>query len=384
MKKKPWRSVFLLCILVLSITGACGGGGGGGSAATSGVQCPSGVTPPAGLNPDIIVSAATGSNATATGTCIAPYQTIYEAVSASQAGDVIWVAPGRYDEALGEVFPLMIPTDVTLVGDVANKGMGLTQTLIYGSGVVGSTPFAASIALSGGARVSGFVVGHDWINMGFGVYVEDSSNNAATVSQNTFPNTIYGGVALAGQGNTLVENNLLNASSYGVFQGTAIAATIQDNVFQGPALEINIGTGNPLVRRNEFRSGVQVGIQVVNGVPRIESNTFVSAGYPTYGAIYFMNGGGSMRGNSFSLGSGPAIRVATGNPNVPDLGTSASDPGQNTFGGAGAVSIRHDADTSVFAVGNAWHTNPPICNTEIITSGGSGFVYWTTVNRCPL
>lgn len=382
MGKMLWRSIFLLCILVLSITAACGGGGG--SAATSGVQCPAGVTPPAGLNPDIIVSAATGSNATATGTCTAPYQTIYEAVSASQAGDVIWVAPGRYDEALGEVFPLMVPTGVTLVGDVANKGMGMTQTLIYGSGVVGSTPYAADVALSGGARISGFVLGHDWVHMGFGVYVEDANNNAATVSQNTLSNTIYGGVALVGQGNTLVENNVLNSSSYGVFQVAAIAATIQDNVFQGPALEINIGDGNSIIRRNEFRSGVQVGVQVVHGAPRIESNTFISTGYPTYGALYFMNGGGIVRGNSFTLGSGPAIRIATGNLNAPDLGTLSSDPGQNTFGGAGTVSIRHAANTSVFAVGNTWRTNPPICNSEIITSGGSGFVYWTVANRCPL
>jgi len=380
MKKRPLSLSLLLYIMLIGITAACGGGG----SSSSGAQCPAGVTPPAGLNPDLVVSAATGSNTTATGSCTAPYQTIYEAVSVSTPGDVIWVAPGRYDEALGEVFPLNIPASVTLVGDIANMGMGPTQTLIYGSGVVGSTPYAADVTLSGGARVSGFVFGHDWINMGFGIYVEDSSGNAGIVSYNTFSNTIYGSVALAGQGNTTVENNTFKASSYGIYQATAITAVIQDNVFQGPALEINISDGNSIIRRNEFRTGVQVGIQVVNGAPRIESNNFNSAGYPTYGAVYFMHGGGIVRGNSFTLGSGPAIRIANGNLNAPNLGISSLDPGLNIFSGASSVSIAHNADTSILAIGNTWHTSPPVCNTEIITSGGSGFVYWTTVNRCPI
>jgi len=36
------------------------------------------------------------------------------------------VAPGAYDTANGEVFPLVVPSGVTLLGDEDNRGQGTT------------------------------------------------------------------------------------------------------------------------------------------------------------------------------------------------------------------------------------------------------------------
>ncbi len=57
-----------------------------------------------------------GNDVTGTGTRSAPYRTITEALTHGVDGDAIKVLPGVYDAAAGEVFPLVLPTGVDLIG----------------------------------------------------------------------------------------------------------------------------------------------------------------------------------------------------------------------------------------------------------------------------
>jgi hypothetical protein len=58
----------------------------------------------------------TGSDATGTGARTAPYRTITEALTHGADGDAVRVLPGVYNAAAGEVFPLVIPAGVDLIG----------------------------------------------------------------------------------------------------------------------------------------------------------------------------------------------------------------------------------------------------------------------------
>lgn len=56
------------------------------------------------------------------GTAGDPYQTITDALGhPPSSGDIILVAPGSYTEALGEAFPLQLPTDIQVRGDAGTR-----------------------------------------------------------------------------------------------------------------------------------------------------------------------------------------------------------------------------------------------------------------------
>jgi len=338
------------------------------------------LTPPAGVNANAIVSAVYGNNATANGTCLNPYKTITAALVSVTTGTV-WVAPGTYDATLGETFPITIPAGVTLVGDETNKGNGTTPTLVKGHGTVPTTSYYATVLGSQGAKISGFTIGNaNYIVSGFGVY---SSGADFTVVNNTFDSSTYGGVQLRSTGKPLVEKNVFNTSSYGVYSFGTGSVIIQDNNLPSPCLPID-GGGSPIIRRNSISGCGQVGIQVQSGSPLIDSNTFTSTGYATYGALRITGSSTpKIRGNTFTLSGGPAATIVSAA--VPDFGTAA-DSGQNTFAGTNIVIIQHDAATTFNAIGNTWHgVDTPACGTMIVTTAG-GTVNWgpNAGNSCPL
>src|SRR5688500_17905353 len=70
------------------------------------------------------------------GTQPQPFRTITRAIATVLAGQTIQVAPGTYDAALGETFPLLLPPGTALLGDELTKGNGSTPTRIEGGGAV--------------------------------------------------------------------------------------------------------------------------------------------------------------------------------------------------------------------------------------------------------
>jgi hypothetical protein len=102
-----------------------------------------------------VVDASAGMD-TFEGTCARPFRTITKALSVAASGQLVSVRPGVYSTLLSEVFPLVIPDGVRLVGDEAAKG-GATR--IQGGGIVpGSPGLRAAVVLGSRATLAGFVV----------------------------------------------------------------------------------------------------------------------------------------------------------------------------------------------------------------------------------
>ena len=89
-----------------------------------------------------------------------PLRTLTAALAMAGAMETIQALPGTYDASHGEMFPLVVPLNVSLLGDEATQGLGgAAATEIVGSDLApGETSIAAAIVLSGGGTVAGFRV----------------------------------------------------------------------------------------------------------------------------------------------------------------------------------------------------------------------------------
>lgn len=100
---------------------------------------------------DIYVDVTNGDNANE-GSSIHPWKNVTYAIANAPAGPVdIFVAPGTYDNAAGETFPIQPKSGQNIVGDIANKGNGSTPTVLSGQGVAPN--------ITGGDLVGGYYFG---------------------------------------------------------------------------------------------------------------------------------------------------------------------------------------------------------------------------------
>jgi hypothetical protein len=65
----------------------------------------------------IYVNAVTGSDTTGSGAPAKPFKTITHALVMAHPGNTIQVAPGLYDAANGEAFPIVLTDSITLIGE---------------------------------------------------------------------------------------------------------------------------------------------------------------------------------------------------------------------------------------------------------------------------
>ncbi len=334
---------------------------------------------PNGVNPTRIVSASLGNDATADGSCSHPYKTITAALATISTGTV-WVAPGTYDAANGEVFPISVHAGVSLIGDVANKGNGTTATLIKGHGAVGTTGWYAALVSGASSTISGCELDDSSFTvLSFGIYGDSGS---MAVTANTFLSALYGGIVLFNGGNPSITNNTFQSSSYGVYTASTGTVTIQGNTFSGNSVPIDTSLGNTVIQGNTFTSSGLCGIQVESGgAPSIQNNTFSSPGYVSAALCVQFSGSPIVRNNTFNVGTGPAVE--TSNTATLDLGTALS-AGNNIFSSIKGTVISHRSSAKIYAIGNTWPTTPPACGSQIVTSG-TGTVVWGTggSNHCP-
>jgi hypothetical protein len=330
------------------------------------------------------VHASSGSD-TNPGTVRAPFKTITHAVYMVGPNQSICVLPGLYDAANGEVFPIHLQQGQYLMGDVLNKGVGPETTAIYGSGDADPTPgndFLAVLLAADQCEVAGLTIGAPYSST-FGVYYDDA---IVDVHDNTFGSAetyLYGGVYIAGTGGSTIMLNDFLTSSYGVYSVASTGgAVVRDNLFQSMAIPIDIRQGsNMTIRDNMIVGSGQNGIQVASGAPVIRDNTFNKpGGYSTYGAIRCGSSSATpkLRGNTFVCSRGMLIDA----PAIPDLGSN-SDLGGNDFSGVTGAAIHHTGSTSVNAVGNTWANSPPVCGTDIVTTGSSAVVWGEAGESCP-
>jgi hypothetical protein len=254
---------------------------------------------------DYYVNAATGVNS-GPGTAAAPWKSLTYAIAAlPAAGGIINVAPGAYNAANGETFPLEPRTNQTLLGNPAFDGIGNGgATTISGTGTylpggeIGAlyslTPVIAVPPSVTGVAIRGFAV----------------------VALSPAPNE-GDGIVIDGATVTLANNTISGASDLTIADLNGGNLTLLDSDVQGPLnLLVADATTAVKARRNSFAG--------------IADNYVVRIGYTS------------------------AALVGT---NV-DLGT-ASDPGGNSFIAAatGLGMLVQTATTGVRAAGNTWRAN---------------------------
>ncbi|WP_375479076.1 DUF1565 domain-containing protein [uncultured Nostoc sp.] len=199
----------------------------------------------------IYVNPTTGADRAGAGaTSAAPYKSISFALSQAQAGAVIQLAPGTYNQESGETFPLLLKPGVTLRGDEASKGQAI---LITGGGFYTSRTFARqdiTILAEQDSTIAGVTVTNP-NSRGTGVWVESTN---PTIKNSTFTNSVREGVFVTGTGNPKIESNLfVQNKGNGISIAKAAQGEIRSNLFQDTGFGLALGgTSTPLVVENQI------------------------------------------------------------------------------------------------------------------------------------
>jgi parallel beta-helix repeat protein len=202
------------------------------------------------LNARILyVNPAQGRDGAGGGTQTAPFRTISYALQQAQAGTIIQLAPGSYTVDTGEVFPLVVPANVSLRGDVATKGQTVS---IIGGGTYVSPSFASqNVTLR--PLNSSTIVGVKVTNpnsRGTGIWVESTN---PTIQNSTFADSQRDGIFVTGTGAPIIEDNVFTGNSGNGLSITRTArGEVRDNVFQSTGFGIAIGgSSTPLIEGNQ-------------------------------------------------------------------------------------------------------------------------------------
>ena len=194
----------------------------------------------------------TGNDA-ANGSRFTPFKTLTRALKSPQPS-TIQLAPGIYDAASGEVFPLVIGVGTIVVGNEATKGKGIA---IVGSGEYNSPTFgrqSITLNLLDRAFLSGVTVTNRQAR-GTGVWIESAS---PTLSNNTFIDCGREGVFVSGTSNPEILHNLFeqNAAA-GLLMAGQSRGKVRQNVFQETGFGMAISdAAAPIIVDNKFIAGL--------------------------------------------------------------------------------------------------------------------------------
>jgi len=219
----------------------------------------------------LYVDAAKGNSA-GPGNAQAPFKTITAALQAAVPGTVVQVQPGKYDEANGEVFPLVIPSGVTLQGNVDNRGK---DTLIQGGGKFLSPTVAGQIVgivPQKGTTVQGLTISNPQ-KRGYGIWVEGTD---PTIHRNTFTGSGNDGIMETGAASGKITNNIFYKNpSDGITLLRTASPLIEGNVFEDTGFAINIDEkSSPLVKDNVIINNADGIVILGKATPTLRGNHF--------------------------------------------------------------------------------------------------------------
>ncbi|MBD1892469.1 S-layer homology domain-containing protein [Coleofasciculus sp. FACHB-SPT9] len=234
--------------------------------------------------PMLYVNPATGKD-NSVGNSSAPLKTLTRALKQAQAGTSIQLASGIYNAAGGEVFPLVIPAGVTVVGNESSKGKGIQ---IEGSGEYISPSFGSqniTLRLETDAQLRGVSVTNRGAK-GTGVWIESTSprlaNNTFTscsrdgvfvtgtakpaILDNVFTQNASTGLSLVRNAKGEVRRNVAERTGYGILIGDQAAPLITDNkIFANRAGIFLSRDATPVLRRNLIEKNTQAGLIINDG-----------------------------------------------------------------------------------------------------------------------
>ncbi|WP_193196164.1 S-layer homology domain-containing protein [Nostoc sp. MG11] len=269
----------------------------------------------------IYVNLVTGNDDNA-GSRLSPFKSLTRALKATQTPAIIQLASGIYKAATGEVFPLVIPPGVTVVGNEANKGTGI---IISGSGEYQSPSFGTqniTLLLLGNASLLGVTVTNAMAK-GTGVWIESAS---PTLANNTLINCGREGVFTTGNAKpAIVDNVFVQNLASGLFMARNSKGEVLRNVFQKNPLGIAVSDfAAPLIANNKLSENRTAIALSRDARPVLRQNLIAKN----------TQGGLLVNGNA-----------------VPDLG-SAQDPANNIFRESGEFDLQNAAAQKLVSVGN--------------------------------
>lgn len=256
------------------------------------------------------------------GSASAPFKTLTKALKSASPGTTIKLATGTYNPVNGEIFPIVIPTGVMVLGDEPNQGKGI---LITGSGKYASPTFLTqniTLRLESNAQLRGVTVTNP-AEKGTGVWIESTS---PIVANNTFTNCTREGIFITGTGKPLILDNVLIANSAsGIFLVRNAKGEIRRNLCQKTGYGIAISDfAAPLVADNQL-VGNNAGIFLSREARPVLRRNLIEKN--TSGGL-----------------------VVTGNAK-PDLGSS-QDPAGNILRDNGQSDLQNGTSSTLISVGN--------------------------------
>jgi hypothetical protein len=273
----------------------------------------------------IFVDATTGNDSTGTGSVNLPVKSITHALGMADAGMMILVQPGIYDQANGEVFELVLPGGVALVG------MDWETCIIRGHGT--GTYNAAFLFGGHGASFRKFTMEMgDPIEGGWHIAIRVKYDNQLVDSIRVLERASSSVLRTSGSDNTVVQNCYF---------------AVDDGYQWDRAFEL-LGAEHEVVLRNCTISGFSQGI-FINGLhsPLIE--------------------GCFITGNNVGLSMW--YELPSHNPS-PDLGGGARGSiGGNTFTGNTECGLVNPTSNAIYAKFNTWDNDPPIEGADYCIEG---------------
>ncbi|MEM7579621.1 MAG: S-layer homology domain-containing protein [Mastigocoleus sp.] len=269
----------------------------------------------------VYVNPSRGNDANS-GTRLAPLRSITKALEVVKSSGVIHLLSGTYTQASGEVFPLIIPNGVIVVGNEATKGRGI---VISGSGSYNSQKFGKqniTILLLEDAQFVGVTI----INpqpKSSGVWIEDSAPN---LNNNTFAECSREGVFICGSSKPAILDNLfVKNGSGGILLAGNSKGEILRNVFQKNNFGI-VGSDDvaPIIANNKFENN-RVAIALSRRAKPVMRHNFLEK-----------NTLGGLMVNGFAQ---------------PDLGQE-EDPAGNVFAKNGEFALKNTTSTALVSAGN--------------------------------
>ncbi|MEH2176907.1 DUF1565 domain-containing protein [Nostoc sp.] len=269
----------------------------------------------------LYVNPMTGNDSN-TGSRLSPFKSLTRALKVTKIPTIIHLESGTYNAASGEVFPLIVPGEATVVGNEANKGIGI---VISGSGEFQSPSFGIqniTLLLLDNASLLGVTVTNPSAK-GTAIWIESA---VPTVSNNTLSNCGREGVFTTGTAKpTIVDNVFVQNTASGLVMAGHSQGEVLRNVFQRNPLGIAISDfAAPTIANNKLSENRTAIALSRNAQPVLRQNLLTKN----------TQGGLLVNGNA-----------------VPDLGNSA-DPGDNIFRDHSEFDLYNATTQKLVSVGN--------------------------------
>lgn len=199
----------------------------------------------------------TKGNDANTGSKLAPFKSLTRALKTIKSAAIIHLASGLYSTASGEVFPLLVPKGVILMGKEATKGKGI---VISGSGKYYSQSFGrqeVGMVLLDDASIMGITLTNPQPK-GAGIWIESSN---PTIANCTFRNCGREGVFVCGSAKPLIVDSVFVSNREA---GLLMAGNTKGEVWRNFAHQNKLGIvisdfAAPLIAKNQL-SANNIGI----------------------------------------------------------------------------------------------------------------------------